>query len=307
MSVETTNRVWKHSQKGGAALLLLLAMADWADDWGYCYPSVDKMAIKCRQTERNILNLTRNLEAAGELRRIARGKGGRGKYSGSVYQVITGMTADQIAASERLSPTGIGALEKLQSGEMLPLVPRKSKEKTDEKISGENFSGEKTSPDFSPVYPCALNELKYVRDSKTPPAPAKPLGAPVQDDLPETLYRLVRPTHLTIPNSDQRPVALKVLTLYLQRHGSAEAAAEALRPYALEADQRGISPTNLCWLSEWAAVGQIPPVRKKGRSRTPAGEKQSEKGADTIDYESLKKRMEAELTPLMNPGQERAA
>jgi hypothetical protein len=307
MSVETTNRVWKHSQKGGAALLLLLAMADWADDWGYCYPSVDKMAIKCRQTERNILNLTRDLEAAGELRRIARGKGGRGKYSGSVYQVITGMTAEQIAASERLSPTGIGALEKLQSGEMLPPAPRKRKEKTDEKISGENFSGEKTSPDFSPVYPCALNELKYVRESKTPPAPAKPLKVPVQDDLLETLYRLVRPTHLTIPNSDQRPVALKVLVLYLQHYGSLEAAAEALKPYGLEADRRGISPTNLCWLSEWAAVGQIPPVSKKGRNRLPAGEKAHEKGTDTTDYEALKKRMEAELTPLMNPGQERAA
>jgi hypothetical protein len=216
------------------------------------------------------------------------------------------MSREEISASEQVSPKALDTFARINSGEMSLPTPRKPNVQTDEKISGENFSGEKTSPDFSPVFPCALNELKYVRESKTPPAPAKPLEASKEDTL-ETLYRLVRPTHLTIPNSDQRLVALKVLTLYLQRYGSAEDAAEALKPYALEADQRGISPTNLCWLSEWAAVGQIPPVRKKGRSRTPAGEKQTQKGTDTTDYEALKKRMEAELTPLMDPGQEHAA
>lgn len=75
MSVETSNRVWKHSQNGGARLLLLLAMADWSDDWGYCHPSIEQMAVKCRQTERNILNLIAELEKAGEVRRVARGKG----------------------------------------------------------------------------------------------------------------------------------------------------------------------------------------------------------------------------------------
>ena len=91
MSVETSNRVWKQSGKGGTQLLLLLAMADWSDDWGYCHPSIEQMAIKCRQTERNILNLIADLEKSNELRRLARGKGGRGKGSGSVYQVITGL------------------------------------------------------------------------------------------------------------------------------------------------------------------------------------------------------------------------
>ena len=44
MSVETSNRVWKQSGKGGTPLLLLLAMADWSDDWGYCHPSIEQMA-----------------------------------------------------------------------------------------------------------------------------------------------------------------------------------------------------------------------------------------------------------------------
>ena len=154
MSVETSNRVWKHSNKGGAPLLLLLAMADWSDDWGYCHPRIEQMAIKCRQTERNILNLIGELEKADELRRVARGKGGRGKFSGSVYQVITGMNAEEISASEQVSPLGRSTLAQLESGELSRPAVRKGASET-----GEKFSSEKQERDFSPVFPCALKEL----------------------------------------------------------------------------------------------------------------------------------------------------
>ena len=296
MSVTTSTRVWKRSTKGGASLLLLLAMADWSDDWGYCYPSLVQMANKCRQTDRNILNLIRELELAGELRRMARGKGGRGKFSGSVYQVTAGMSAKEITASEQVSPLAQTTLAKLQSGEMVQPVPRKKSTKTGEKISPENFSPEKQSPDFSPVLPCALNELINVNDSTTPPASAEaPKINSDPGELSEALYRLVRPTHLAIPNSDQRTVALKVLGIYLKHFGSPQAAAQALKPFAAEADARGISPTNLCWLSEWAAVGQIPKPRRKGRIYS----RPAQRSEDPINYEALRKRMEDELTPFM--------
>jgi len=294
MSVATSTRVWKRSTKGGASLLLLLAMADWSDDWGYCYPSLVQMANKCRQTDRNILNLIRELEMAGELRRVARGKGGRGKFSGSVYQVTAGMSAKEIRASEQVSPLAQTTLVRLQSGEMAQPVPRKKSTKTGEKISPENFSPEKQSPDFSPVFPSALNELINVNDSPPPSAEA-PKNDPEPEELAEVLYRLVRPTHLAIPNSDQRTVALKVLGIYLKHFGSPQAAAQALKPFAAEADARGISPTNLCWLSEWAAVGQIPKPRRKGRIYS----RPAQRSEDPINYEALRKRMEDELTPFM--------
>lgn len=299
MSVETSNRVWKHSSKGGALLLLLLAMADWSDDWGYCHPSLEQMAIKCRQTERNILNLIGELEIAHELRRVARGKGGRGKFSGSVYQVIAGMSVEEITNSERVSPLARSTFAQLQNGEMsLPTV-RKGVSKTDEKISGEKFSPEKQERDFSPVFPYALKELINVSDSITtspPAAESNPIVSP--EERAEGLYRLVRPTHVTLPNSDQRAVALKVLASYLQRFPSPEAAAEALKPFAAEADARGIRQTNLCWLSEWAAVGQIPKPRKKWQKSS----KPKDELAEQVDYDLLRKRMEAELTPHMQTG-----
>ena len=296
MSVETSNRVWKYSQKGGTPLLLLLALADWADDWGYCYPSIEQMAVKCRQTERNILNLIIDLEQAGEMRRVARGKGGRGKFSGSVYQVIVGMSREEISASEQVSPKALDTFAKINSGEMSLPTPRKPNAQTGEKISGENFSPEKQSPDFSPVFPCALKELINVSDSSTPPPAETPKKDSALEERAEALYRLVRPTHLTLPNSEQRAVALKVLEEYLKRYESPQAAAVALKPFAVEADARGIRQTNLCWLSEWAAVGQIPKPRKKAAKYS----KQENMQEDHADYEVLRKRMETELTPHMN-------
>ena len=133
----------------------------------------------------------------------------------------------------------------------------------------------------------------------TPPPAAAPQNDPKPEERAEALYRLVRPTHLTLPNSEQRAVALKVLSLYLQKCGSPDSAAQALKPYAAEADARGIRPTNLCWLSEWAAVGQIPRLRTKGRTNA----KRVDVAEDQTDYEALRKRMENELTPLMGDGE----
>lgn len=296
MSVETSNRVWKYSQKGGTPLLLLLAMADWSDDWGYCYPSLEQMAVKCRQTERNILNLIADLEQAGEIRRVARGKGGRGKFSGSVYQVIVGMSMEEISASEQISPKALDTFAKINIGEMSLPTPRKPKAQTDEKISGENFSPEKQNPEFSPVVPCALKELINVNDSTSPPSAIGQQKDLTTEEQAEALYRLVRPTHLTLPNSEQRAVALKVLGEYLKRFETPQSAATALKSFATEADARGIRQTNLCWLSEWAAVGQIPKPRRK----TTKYSKPENRQEDQADYAALRKRMETELTPHMN-------
>jgi hypothetical protein len=292
--------VWKYSQEGGTPLLLLLAMADWADDWGYCYPSIEQMAVKCRQTERNILNLIADLEQAGEMRRVARGKGGRGKFSGSVYQVIVGMSRDEISASEQVSPKALDTFAKINSGEMSLPTPRKPNAQTGEKISGEKFSPEKQSPDFSPVVPCALKELINVSDSTPPPPATVQQKDLVTEEQAEALYRLVRPSHLVIPNSDQRVVALKVLGEYLKRYESPQMAAIALKPFALEADARGIRQTNLCWLSEWAAVGQIPKPRRKATKYSKPENVQD----DRADYDAIRKRMETELAPHM-PDNER--
>jgi len=57
MSLRVMNRVWDHSGQSGSALLLLLALADQANDQGVCWPSVDTLARKTRLSERTVQEL----------------------------------------------------------------------------------------------------------------------------------------------------------------------------------------------------------------------------------------------------------
>jgi len=54
MSIQVMTAVWRKAPYEGGALLVLLAMADWADDNGNCWPSVRTLAEKSRQSERNV-------------------------------------------------------------------------------------------------------------------------------------------------------------------------------------------------------------------------------------------------------------
>jgi hypothetical protein len=57
--------IWDCSPAKGSELLLLLAMADVANDAGICYPGVTTLAKKIRMTERHTQNLLRKLESEG--------------------------------------------------------------------------------------------------------------------------------------------------------------------------------------------------------------------------------------------------
>ena len=67
MSIKIMNYVWEHSKQKGTELLLLLALADFADDSGDCYPSINRLAKKARTGERNTQKLLRKLETAREI------------------------------------------------------------------------------------------------------------------------------------------------------------------------------------------------------------------------------------------------
>ena len=65
MSVDVMSAVWKHAPYSGNTLLTLLALADWSDDAGLSWPSVEKLSGKTRQSERNTRYTLRKLEADG--------------------------------------------------------------------------------------------------------------------------------------------------------------------------------------------------------------------------------------------------
>lgn len=67
MSVRTMAKVWELSQHSGTNLLMLLAIADFADDQGKAYPSVTTLAEKCRMQPRNAQVILGSLRQSGEL------------------------------------------------------------------------------------------------------------------------------------------------------------------------------------------------------------------------------------------------
>lgn len=77
MSVHAMGLVWQSSSHSGTDLLMLLAIADFADDDGRAYPSVATLARKCRMTPRNVNHILPRLVLSGELS-IKVGQGPRG-------------------------------------------------------------------------------------------------------------------------------------------------------------------------------------------------------------------------------------
>lgn len=57
MSVRVLARVWDHFPGGGSELLALLALADWSDDDGRCWPSMTAIGQKCRLSRSQALRV----------------------------------------------------------------------------------------------------------------------------------------------------------------------------------------------------------------------------------------------------------
>lgn len=140
MSVRTSDRVWKHSKHGGTELLMLLAIADFADDQGNAYPAVSTLAAKCRMKPRNATYILRALEASGELQICVNGgpKGanryrivaglegvqqgaGGGVQQGAGVQPIAGVQSNVTAPATECTPPAIHGSEPLQ-----PIAPEPS-------------------------------------------------------------------------------------------------------------------------------------------------------------------------------------
>jgi hypothetical protein len=144
MSVKVMSYVWQHSSQSGGALLVLLAIADHAsDDGGNAWPSLPTLARKARLSERQVVNVLHQLEAAGEIR-VARG-GGRGQVNH--YTVL--MPESRKDFTENLSLNGkheIRATERVKSApkrvksateRVKPISPEPSIEPSIEPSNGE--------------------------------------------------------------------------------------------------------------------------------------------------------------------------
>lgn len=82
MSIRIMSRIWDAGPPDPMQRIVLLAIADHADDQGRAYPSMVGIASKCGMTERGARGIIRKLEAAGYLEtRIGGGRGGKSHYT----------------------------------------------------------------------------------------------------------------------------------------------------------------------------------------------------------------------------------
>lgn len=68
MSIEIIRKVFEGSRALVSDRLMLLAIAEHADNDGVCWPSIDRLARWCNTSTRNATRLVNNLVAMGELR-----------------------------------------------------------------------------------------------------------------------------------------------------------------------------------------------------------------------------------------------
>jgi hypothetical protein len=77
VSIRLIAAVWDQADAAGGELLVLLAMADWANDEGRrCFPTQDALARKARMTDRGVRKCLDRLVEKGYIERIGRLGGG---------------------------------------------------------------------------------------------------------------------------------------------------------------------------------------------------------------------------------------
>lgn len=108
MSIHVMSRVWAESSQEGGALLVLLAIADFANDDGVAWPGVPTLARKSRLTDRQVQNVIAHLETEGEIS-IERGAGPRGT---NIYKVGgEKISPGETAARQVVKPTSPGVVK----------------------------------------------------------------------------------------------------------------------------------------------------------------------------------------------------
>jgi len=84
MSIHVMSEVWQHSRQRGAKLLLLLAIADFANENGEAWPSIETLMARCRSRKRAVQQCIYALRDAGELSVRQRD----GLAGGYVFQIL---------------------------------------------------------------------------------------------------------------------------------------------------------------------------------------------------------------------------
>ncbi len=100
MSIHNTALVWKKSPYREGTLLLLLALADFSNEEGMCWPSLSALALKSRLSESGVRWSLKLLENDGAIIKL---KIGSGKGHTSCYQLSADYVGSKVSVTNTLS------------------------------------------------------------------------------------------------------------------------------------------------------------------------------------------------------------
>lgn len=97
MSIEVMNQVWTQSEQKGSSLLLLLAIADNANNKGEAYPGIEYLSRKVRMSRRQTQRLVQELDRTNELAVIW---GGSGPKDAHFFFILVGKSPEDIQTTK---------------------------------------------------------------------------------------------------------------------------------------------------------------------------------------------------------------
>lgn len=94
MSVKASNYVWEHSEMTGPRRLIMLKIADSANEDGWCWLGVGKIADRCKQDAAHTRRYISQIEQAGELIVFERRVDGSNINLTNLYKIVMPGTSD---------------------------------------------------------------------------------------------------------------------------------------------------------------------------------------------------------------------
>lgn len=257
--------IWAFDVPCGSATrkLVLLKLADNANDQGEAFPSIPTIARQCELSEREVIRTIHELESLG-LVRVVRTAGRRNRYHLLMNQCTT-------VTRDRESPVTVSHPTRDRES---PLPPPSTPPIQERSINGQEEEKNR-----------AKREPKRAEQSPPPPPPPPPPKA--FTPLPDEVRRLAE-----LMEIDGRRIPVVVwdeLRVAVRQHGW-EACEQAYRRWC----KAGYRAESYGWL-DW--VGEQRPA-KRGR---PAPSGPPPDGAETIDYTQDEEFMARIVQAFANP------
>jgi Helix-turn-helix domain len=108
MSIKVSNEVWKGSRHRSGSLLVLLALADHADEEGKAWPGIRLLASKTRLSERHTRRCLSELIASGELQILPEPAPSGGKwYQIQLHELSPDNLSGETPTTEKVTPVPV--------------------------------------------------------------------------------------------------------------------------------------------------------------------------------------------------------